>query len=231
MTSPRNTEVFSEKSFRLLEAIMQDCAYQRGEALFREGEANDKLYYIKSGMTRLVKMSDEGQSMSFYHFQTGDLIGQLDGGDQNLAGFTAETVTGCVVGIIRRSDLEEQIRKHADLAIDFMRWLSFMNRFTQTKLRDLMFFGKNGALASTLIRIANTYGVFEGGKVKFTMKFTNMEIADMIGATRETVNRLLTQLKKEGVISYENGSITILDMGALKDICHCEDCPLNVCRL
>ncbi|WP_162287867.1 Crp/Fnr family transcriptional regulator [Indiicoccus explosivorum] len=204
--------------------------FSKGETVFSEGDRMDRLYFVKSGMVRLTKSTDEGHTLSFYHFRTGDLIGQLEGAGHT-SSFTAETLTGCRIGIIRRRDLEEAIRRNGDLAIDFMRWLSFMNHFTQTKLRDLMFFGKNGALASTLLRIANTYGVPEDGKIRFTMKFTNAEIADMIGATRETVNRLLTQFKKDGIIGYENGSIVITDREALKSICHCENCPLSVCRL
>ncbi|MFP3490515.1 helix-turn-helix domain-containing protein, partial [Staphylococcus sp. SIMBA_130] len=82
----------------------------------------------------------------------------------------------------------------------------------------------HGALASTLIRIANTYGIEEGDTIRMTTKFTNTEIADLIGATRETVNRMLNQLKKDHIIAYENGTIMIKDLEQLKAICHCEGC-------
>ena len=103
---------------------------------------------------------------------------------------------------------------------------------TQTKFRDLMMFGKPGALCSTLIRLHNTYGEpREDGGVPIGKKLTNTELADMTGATRESVNRMLSDLKNAGVVTNDNGYIVIEDLQYLKDLCHCENCPVDICRI
>jgi CRP/FNR family transcriptional regulator len=121
--------------------------------------------------------------------------------------------------------------QHGDLAVEFMKWIGLMNRLTQSKLRDLMLSGKLGILCSLLIRLGNTYGIEQGGRILISNKLTNSELADMIGTTRESVNRILGDLKKAGVISYEDGHIVIQDLDYLRDTCQCENCPKEICRV
>src|SRR5699024_3682676 len=115
--------------------------------------------------------------------------------------------------------------------IEFMQWQNHMKRFIQLKLRDLLFHGKDGALASTILRTANTYGENREDSIFVTRKFTNNDFAEMIGSSRETINRLLLSFKENGIISYKNGWIEVLDMPRLKELCHCEECPVSICRL
>lgn len=226
-----NTQSFSKNNFIKLEELMYEQQVKRGETIYWEGNESNHIYYLKSGAVKLTKSSDEGKDLVLYHFQAGDLFGELHDDSHPQNSFSAEAMTDCSLGIIQQKDLETILWQNGDLAIEFMKWMGYMQRFTQTKLRDLMFFGKHGALASTLIRIANTYGVEEGSSIRMTTKFTNTELADLIGATRETVNRMLNQLKKDKIIAYDGGAILIEDLDKLKAICHCEGCPKSICRL
>ncbi len=106
-----------------------------------------------------------------------------------------------------------------------------MHRVTQTKFRDLMMFGKPGALCSTLIRLCNSYGVQRDDGIYISSKQTHTDLAEMIGATRESVNRMLNDLKTRGVLSYEHQHLVIHDLNYLRDICHCENCPKDICRM
>ncbi|WP_110943554.1 Crp/Fnr family transcriptional regulator [Virgibacillus senegalensis] len=227
-----NTWQFSPESFSKIKGIMYEHVFTAGSTLFWEGDEAEKLYYLEKGSIRLTKTADDGKDLCLYYFRDGDLFGELQyPGQQGKMSYTAEVLQDARVGVIQQRDLEILLWQHGDLAIEFSRWLGYMQRLTQVKLRDLMFHGKNGALASTLIRAANTYGVLDGGTIHFTEKFTHSELASLIGATRETVNRMLNQLKKQQVIDTEQGRIVIGDLPALKSICHCEECPLEICRL
>jgi CRP/FNR family cyclic AMP-dependent transcriptional regulator len=62
-----------------------------------------------------------------------------------------------VIGIIQLSDLEILIWQHGDLSVEFMQWMDLMHRLTQTRFRNLLLFGKPGALCSVLIRLSNSY--------------------------------------------------------------------------
>lgn len=229
--SIRNTSCFSDQSFNRLKSIMYEMKAEAGTHLFWEGDVADKLFYIIHGRVKITKSSDEGRQFILYMYQNGDLFGQLDPYQDSLQGFNAEVVEETTVGIIQKKDLEVLLWQHGDLAVEFMKWMGLVHRMTQTKFRDLMMFGKSGALCSTLIRLTNSYGEPRGGHILINKRLTNTELADMIGATRESVNRMLADLKHAEIIKNENGYITITNMEMLKNTCHCENCPIDICRI
>ena len=82
-----------------------------------------------------------------------------------------------------------------------------------------------------LIRLSNSYGAPKGDYTVINYKINHAEMADMIGATRESVNRMLSEMKKEDAVEFQNGQIVIKDLTYLRDICHCENCPKEICRM
>ncbi|MDF2960377.1 MAG: transcriptional regulator, Crp/Fnr family [Paenibacillus sp.] len=224
-------DFISKESFEKLQSIMYIKHAEKGSYLFWEGDPADKLYYIISGRVRTTKSSDSGRSLTMYLHQKGDLFGQMDPFQDSVHTFNAEVTEDGKIGIIQRKDLEVQLWQHGDLAVEFMKWMGLMHRLTQTKFRDLMMFGKPGALCSLIIRLSNSYGKLKEGHIYVDLKINNSEMADMIGATRESVNRMLSDLRKEDIIDYEDGHIVIKDLNYLRDVCHCENCPKEICRM
>lgn len=227
----RNTECFSADSLTKLQQIMYETKASSGSFLFREGETADKLYFIRSGRIKITKSTDEGRQFILYMYQAGDMFGQVDPFRQSTQVFNAEVIEDSVIGVIRQKDLEALLWQNGDLAVEFMKWMGLVHRMTQTKFRDLMMFGKHGALCSLLIRLGNTYGIDHNGQIAITKTHTNTELADMIGATRESVNRMLSEFRKVDAIAIEHGRIIIKDLQYLRDICHCEGCPKDICRM
>lgn len=226
-----NTGSFTEQNFNRLLVMMKDKLYPSGSHLFWEGDVADKLFFIKRGRIKLTKSTDEGKELILYMYQSGDLVGQADPFFGSKYSFTAEVIEDSEIGIIEQRDLEIIICQHADFAIDFMKWMGIHHRLTQTKFRDLMMYGKPGALCSTLIRLSNSYGEKQGNTIRINKKITHTDLSNMIGATRESVNRMLSDLRRKDALEYENGLIIIKDLVMLQDICHCELCPHQICRI
>ncbi|WP_201318297.1 Crp/Fnr family transcriptional regulator [Paenibacillus sp. EPM92] len=224
-------DIISKDSFDKLQSIMYIKQVEKGSYLFWEGESAEKLYFIISGRVRTTKTTDSGRSLTMYLHQEGDLFGQLDPFQDSVHTFSAEVTESGKIGIIQRKDLEVLLWQHGDLAVEFMKWMGLMHRLTQTKFRDLMMFGKTGALCSLLIRLSNSYGVLKEDHIFVDLKINNSEMADMIGATRESVNRMLSDLRKEDVVEYKDGHILIKDLTYLRDVCQCESCPKEICRM
>jgi CRP/FNR family transcriptional regulator len=229
--SVHNTDCFSEGNLSRLKEIMYVGHFPAGAQLYWEGDPADKLYFLYKGKVRITKSTNDGKQLIIYMHQEGDMFGQVDSVDGSSHSFGAEVMEDATVGIVQQKDLEMLLWRHGDLAVEFMRWMGLMHRLTQTKFRDLMLFGKPGALCSLLIRLGNTYGSEEEEGILITKKLTNSELASMIGTTRESVNRILGDLKKAGAISYEHGHIVIRDILYLRDICHCENCHKDICRI
>lgn len=223
--------LLSEENFEKLQGIMYVRHFEKGSCLFWEGDAANHLYYIMEGRVRTTKSADNGRTLTLYLHQQGDLIGQMDPFQDSVHNFSAEVTEDVKVGVIQRKDLEVLLWQNSDLAIEFMKWMGLMHRLTQTKFRDLIMFGKTGALCSLLIRLSNSYGTEKEDGIFIDLKINNTELADMIGATRESVNRMLSELKRDGVIYNQNGHMVIKDLAYLREVCHCENCPKQVCRM
>ncbi|MFC4099318.1 Crp/Fnr family transcriptional regulator [Paenibacillus xanthanilyticus] len=221
----------SVENFEKLRGIMYISKAEKGSYLFREGEIADKLYYLFQGQVRTTKSSDVGRTLTLYLHQAGDLLGQVDPFQDGVHGFSAEVTENASIGTLQRKDVEVLVWQDGDFALEWMRWMGLMHRLTQTKFRDLMLFGKTGALCSLLIRLCNSYGKTDEGKIEINLKISNTEMADMIGATRESVNRMLSELRKKGVIDYANGYYVVHDLEYLREICHCDNCPKEICRM
>jgi CRP-like cAMP-binding protein len=228
---PRNSDCFSVESFEKLTAIMYDFKLKNGSYIFYEGDIADKLYYVQQGQIKLTKITNEGSIIVLFLFNKGDFIGNFDPFIDSTHSFSAVATEDCLIGVIQQRDLESAMRKHGELAVEFMRWMGLQNRMTQSKLRDLLLFGKLGALCSQLIRLNNYYGQKHGEYMLISNRLTNSELAEMIGSTRESVNRMLGKFKEEKIIEYENGCIVLKDIDYLKNIVQCENCPIDICRI
>ncbi|GAB6990460.1 Crp/Fnr family transcriptional regulator [Paenibacillus pini] len=226
-----NTSCFSESNLNRLKGIMKERIVPEGSHLFWEGDCSDKLFYVIRGRIKLTKSTDEGKELILYMYQAGDVVGQADPFFSSKHSFTAEVIEDSEVGVIEQKDIETLICQHGEFAIDFMKWMGIHHRLTQTKFRDLMMYGKPGALCSTLIRLSNSYGEKHEEHILINKKVTHTDLSNMIGATRESVNRMLSDLRKKDAIEYENGMIVIKDLSMLQDICHCEHCSKEICRI
>jgi CRP-like cAMP-binding protein len=92
--------------------------------------------------------------------------------------------------------------------------------------------GKKGALYSTLIRISNSYGVKVDQGILLNIHLTNQELAKFCASTRESVNRMLSELKKKRIIDYSaDEKIIILDLAYLREEIGCENCPIDICNI
>jgi CRP/FNR family transcriptional regulator len=222
---------FTPDNLEKLKGIMYTKTVKAESYLFWDGDPADYLYYVKKGRVKLTKTTNSGNKITLYTHYTGDMFGQINAFQQATQTFNAEVLEDSEFGIIQQKDLEILLWQHGDLAIEFMKWMGMTHRMTQTKFRDLLLYGKSGALCSLLIRLSNSYGVPCGDGIKLNKAITNSEMAEMIGATRESVNRMLSDMRKEEAIVIHNGTILIKDMNYLRNICKCESCPKELCRV
>jgi CRP-like cAMP-binding protein len=223
------------KQFERLESLMVPMRVPAGGFLFWEGDEAEHAYYVRSGRVKLRKSTEDGKEYILSILQAGDMICEFAAGQMGLQyAFTAEVTENAEIGVIHRFDLEAAMRQDGELAFGFMGWMAYNHRVTQSKFRDLLLFGKPGALASTLIRLSNSFGVVEPYGIRIDMKLTHAELADFIGATRESVNRMLNEFKEKDILDFRYGKIIIRSLSALQQICRCNTCPTcpeEICRI
>lgn len=222
----------SNRMHAILDNEQQVKHLEKGRFLFQESTPASDLYYILKGKVEVSKVVPDGRELTMRICSENDLVGETVLFSQNPKYMmNAKMLEDGTVAVISKEALEEKIASDSHLAVDMMTWLSVQNRKNQSKFRDMLLHGKKGAFYSTLIRLSNSYGTeVENGKV-INLPFTNQELANFCGTSREVVNRMLAQLRKKNVISINKGRITILDLDYLKQEIDCENCPIEICTI
>ncbi|WP_223592856.1 Crp/Fnr family transcriptional regulator [Neobacillus bataviensis] len=205
---------------------------ERDSFLFQEGMVAEELYVIISGKIQISKITSDGRELSLRICGENDICGELTlFTDSPKYLLSAKVLEEGEIAAIKKDVIESEIFQNSKLAFEFMKWMSDHFRKTQTKFRDLVLNGKRGALFSTLIRMTNSYGVEKGNGILIDLPLTNQELANFCGTSRESTNRILSDLKKENIISVKKGKITILDLQYLKDEIGCENCSTIYCNI
>jgi CRP-like cAMP-binding protein len=205
---------------------------EKGSFLFQEGMLAEELYIIISGKIQISKITSDGRELSLRICGENDICGELtlftDNPRYLLSAMVLEE--GEIVAI-KKDIIESEIFQNSKLAFEFMKWMSDHFRKTQTKFRDLVLNGKRGALFSTLIRMSNSYGIQKDIGILIDLPLTNQELANFCGTSRESTNRILSELKKNKIISVKKGKISILDLQYLKNEIDCENCSAVYCSI
>lgn len=205
---------------------------EKGTFLFQEDSLADELFIIQSGNVQISKIIPDGRELTLRLCSPGNIIGELSlFNSTRRYMLTGKVVNSGEVAVIHKQHLEEKLAKNHELALEFIKWLSLQQQKTQTKFRDLILNGKKGAMYSTLIRLANSYGEKTEDGLLLNINLTNQELANFCGTSREVVNRFLSDLKKNQIISINKGMITIYDLQYLKREIDCENCPKEICNI
>ena len=206
----KNSSVFTQLNELILEnyPVKQ---IEKGRYLFQESTSANELFYIINGKVQVNKIVPDGRELTMRLCSHNEIVGEsiLFSNDAKHSTNAKMIESGEVVAI-NREDLEQQITKNNELAVELLTWLTTQHRKTQTILSDLVLNGKKGALFSTLIRLTNSYGIESENGIVITQSFTNQELANFCGTSREVVNRLLAELRKQEVISISKGSLQFI---------------------
>lgn len=228
--SQRFIDYFQPEQFQRLRPLMTSKKVQSGTSLFQD--RTDCLYFIHEGIVKIVNNTETGEEIAFSLKYAGDLVGEPCTIPTSYQWSTAITLTDTFLGVIHKQDLESILLRHPDLALRFIQWLTVNQRILETKIRDLLTYGKTGALASTLIRLCNACGQKTDKGILIPLRLTNQDLANFIGATRESVNRTLSRLKRDKILSIQSSRLIIHDLERLRQLCHCDGrCSGNVCIL
>ncbi|HSO59373.1 MAG TPA: Crp/Fnr family transcriptional regulator [Paenisporosarcina sp.] len=206
--------------------------YDKDTYLFRDGDTINSIFLVQSGKVQIGKVTPDGRELTLRICGPHQLVGEItlfSPTTKYLLDAKALETVQCVK--ITVDAIEDALLYKPEIAITLMKWMGLNHQKTQTRFRDLLLHGKKGALFSTLIRMSNSYGVEHETGILIDKVFTNQELANFCGMAREVVNRVLSELKKEGHISMWEGKIIIHDLAHLKNEIKCEDCPIAFCRI
>ncbi len=232
MASQENPNNLTYEMSELIKASEKIIKFKKGTFLFREGQEAKEMYVILSGKVQISKMNAEGKELYLRLCNKNDIVGELTlftAGPRYL--FNARGVEDGEAAVVNIENLEQVLFNNSQLAYQFLKWMNDHIRRTITKFRDLVLNGKKGALYSTLIRLSNSYGTKQEDGIHINVPITNQDLANYCGTARESVSRMLGELRDEGIISIHKKRIIIHNLDYLKQQIDCENCPIEYCNI
>ena len=208
---------FSQPALASLSGVSQRSIVPAGAILLVEGQAARGIFILCSGKVNLSTTSKDGKNLILKTAGPGEALGLSASVSSTNYETTAETVTPCLVNFIERKHFLELMQTHNEMGLHTAQWLSLDYQTAYRDIHDLVLTRSSaGKLARLLLSQAPREGVIEGRRKSIPM--THREMAMRIGASRETVTRLLSDLRKKQLIQLDGPTLVIRDRTALESM-------------
>jgi CRP/FNR family cyclic AMP-dependent transcriptional regulator len=199
-----------------LSARLHLTEFPCGHTLFAQGEPGDRLYIIISGKVKIGRRVPDGRGHLLSIMGPSDMVGDLSTFDPGPRMSTATTITEVRAASMNREALRDWTAERPEIAERLLRMLARRLRRTNDSVLDLVFTDVPGRVAKQLLQLAHRFGIREGDAVRIDHDLTQEEIAQLVGATRETVNQALADFVHRGWITLEGKSMLITDSERLR---------------
>jgi CRP-like cAMP-binding protein len=185
--------------------------YSRGESVFTEGEQGDTLFIVLSGKVKIGRRAADGRENMLSVMGPSDMFGELSLFDPGPRTATATVVTEARLASLAHSSLRPWIKDRPEISEQLLRVLARRLRRTNDALADLIFTDVPGRVAKALLELASRFGTPEGDGVRVNHDLTQEELAQLVGASRETVNKALADFASRGWMRVDSRAVTLLD--------------------
>jgi CRP/FNR family cyclic AMP-dependent transcriptional regulator len=192
--------------------------YDRDETIFHQGDHGRELYVLMQGKVRIFKISPAGEETSINIFSVGDIIGEFSTIDDQPRSATAKAIERCALLEMARERFLARMCEMPDLALSVARLLVTKARWTAAYAETIAQFDAAGRLLHILLLYNEQLGeeIEPGKRYELDLALNQTDLASLVGARREWINRILQTWRKRGLIAYDAGRITILDLPAVE---------------
>src|SRR5882757_7447664 len=203
------------------DAFDQLCRYvkhaklKRGATICSKGDVGNSLYAVISGTVKISTSSAEGRSAILNLIGTGEVFGEialLDGGERTT---DAIANSDCELFVIDRREFIPFVRSQPALAMKFIELLCERLRWTSDQVEQIILQNLPGRLASALLRLTEKHKLEPQGR---TIAITQQEISEMVGMTRESINKQLRAWASRDWVRLEHGAIVVLNAATLREL-------------
>jgi CRP-like cAMP-binding protein len=205
-----------EEASIALRSSMVEMDLKRGETLFSEGDPGDRLYVIVEGKIKLGTTSNDGRESLLAVLGPGEMFGELSLFDPGPRTATATALTETTVLGLGHEALGPWLTGRPGVAESLLKALAQRLRRTNENLSDLVFSDVPGRVAKALIELSEKFGEHRNSGIFVEHDLTQEELAQLVGASRETVNKALADFAQRNWIKLEPRAVIILEFERLQ---------------
>jgi CRP-like cAMP-binding protein len=203
------------------EALDQLCRYakhttlKRGTTIVSKGDPGNSLIVVISGTIKISVSSPDGRSAILNLIGPGEIFGEVAVLDGKARTADATANSNCEIYVIDRRDFIPFVRSQPALAMKFIELLCTRLRWTSDQVEEVILQNLPGRLASALLRLTEKHKLAPAGR---TIAITQQEISEMVGMTRESINKQLRAWAARNWVRLEHGAIVVLDVASLREL-------------
>ncbi|MBX9811804.1 MAG: Crp/Fnr family transcriptional regulator [Burkholderiales bacterium] len=208
--APEGRQAFLQRSERR--------EYRRGEHIFRAHDPANRVFFLESGLAKIYYLSQRGALTIFWFCVPGDLFGAggITGSlEQSVYG---QAVDRSAVYAISRTAFEEVLHAHPQIALNVIKLMGARLRLACDAMTDRVTQKTDARLARVLLRLARNWGDITPAGVRFRVRISDQELANMIGASRQTVNRVLGEFNSAGWVGRDGRTLILRDAVGLNEL-------------
>src|ERR1700730_12428782 len=205
-----------DESARALRRQMSDVKVSRGEHLFLEGQEGDRLYIVLEGKLKLTRAAADGRENLLSVLGPGEMFGELSLFDPRPRTSSASAITDATLAGLAHDALRAWLGDHPDVSIHMLQALARGQRRANEGGAALVFTDVPGRVAKNLLDLADRFGEQERDGLHVHHDLTQEELAQLVGASRETVNKALADFAARGWLQISARSVLILDTERLR---------------
>ena len=205
-----------DEAFAALTKEITEVDLSRGATLFHEGDPGDQLYFIVSGKIKLGRTASDGRENLVAVMGPGEIFGEMALFDPSPRSTSATAVSETRLAGLKHENLRKVIQHSPEVSAQLLQALARRLRRTNENLADLVFSDVPGRVAKALLDLADRFGRPATDGILVAHELTQEELAQLVGASRETVNKALAEFVQRGWLRLEARAVVILDLQRLK---------------
>ena len=208
-----------------LEALAQRVRqrrYRESEAIFHRDDPGAALYVILNGRIKIHNEGADGTDIIITVLKAGDFFGELsllDGSERSADATTMETTE---MLMLTRGDLEAAIERNPRIAMNMLASLATRIRSSNVSIETLSALDVKGRVARVLLDLADKHGEKVGPGTRINAKLTQSELAALVGASRESVNKEIGKFRRRGIVDYDDDKQRLILLKPAELRKHCE---------
>jgi len=209
----------SPKELEALERSIQVRSFSPGEIIFRQGDQGDGLYLVRSGTVKIT-LTKEGEESVIALMSTGEFFGELAVLDGEPRSANATAMDDVKSLFLPREAFLSFLREYPQVAMKIIEMLSRRLRQTDEMLASIVFFDVYGRVAKKLLELADSHGELTEHGLRINMTLTQKSLAQLVGASRESVNKALKFFRDKGYLTVVDRRLVVKDRRRLEQRAH-----------
>lgn len=208
-------KILSVRKKARLRLISKKTLYKKGEFVYLPGDASENLYIVADGRIKVSKISESGKELTLSFHNPGEMFGELALVHDHPRRSVAVATVSSEIWVVPKNEFNEIVLSSPQFAFLLSSIIGHRRHDLENRMEGLVFKDVPSRLANQILLLARKYGKKNGNETIIHLKLSQLELANLIGATRETTSTAINEMKRSGIIEISQKNIIIKNMEAL----------------